>query len=204
VTTGAIVASLEEVLDGQDAQPAPALRHINRLAVDVHERIVYLGEIEEGDGEWFAQAVNHLDGVPGPLRTIEVWLNTPGGDVTAMFAIHDIIRSHPNIRIHAYGQVCSAGVLLLACGHRRAVTESCVLMSHENRLGGDEEGLGLRAAKDRRKYEDWQHAWWCELMARYTPKDSAWWKRTTERQGEYWLLGGAAIVEAGLADEVVR
>ena len=174
--------------------------------VDFRERRIFLtGEIEEDTGGWFATVMS-LMADPDPSDTnpfpVELYLNTPGGDVTSMFAIHDAIRTSARpIHVYASGQVVSAGVLLLACGHRRFVSESCALMSHEATVGGEEE-LGFGAAKDRRGYEDWCHTHWCELMARYTPQEAAWWKRKTERKAEYWLLGGAAIVEAGLADEV--
>lgn len=183
---------------------APAHYWIDETGIDIAGRTIWLvGELTEEDADWFAKAVRVM--VDQSANTpIIVMLNTPGGDVTAMFAIHDLIRSSPcNIRVIAYGEVVSAGVLLLTCGHRRMVSESCVLMSHEPTVG-DESDLGLRAAKDRRAWEDWTHTHWCELMARYTPQDAAWWKRKTERKAEYWLLGGQSIVDAGLADGVWR
>jgi ATP-dependent protease ClpP protease subunit len=198
--------------------PAPQISFDINLGANVDRRVVHLaGELEEGDEERFMMLMEHLwstihpklYGVPGETveydkRAITVYLNTPGGDVTVMFAIHDIIRMSPvPVHIIGYGQVVSSGVLILACGHRRYVTESCVLMSHEPTVGDGEE-LGMRAAKDRRKWEDWMHVYWCELMGRYTPDmDAAWWKRKTERQGEYWRLGAQEIVEVGLADEIV-
>lgn len=184
--------------DGVKLQPAPYLAHVAELSVDWRGREIFLDdEIEEETGAWFWTMVRTLG--EGPIT---VHLNTPGGDVTSMYAIHDAIRWHGKVRVIAYGQVCSAGVLILACAHDRLVGESTVLMSHE--ASGEAGELGYRAARDRRKADDWMQSWWCELMARYTPRDAAWWKRKTERQAEYWLLGGEAIVEAGLADEVLR
>jgi hypothetical protein len=40
-------------------------------------------------------------------------------------------------------------------------------------------------------------------MAQYTPHSEKYWKLKTERKAEYWLLGGKAIVDAGIADEVI-
>ena len=177
--------TLTDLTDGGPVLPAPYLSHIHRLGVDVQKGRIYLGALDEGTGEWLAQTLQHLSN----YHVLPViWLNTPGGDVTEMFAIHDLIRaSESSVKVVGYGQVMSAGVLLLACAHQRYVTESCVLMSHEPKGfgGADDEGLGFRAAKDRRKWEDWSHLYWCELMARYTPQDASWWKRTTERQAEF-------------------
>lgn len=201
-----IIDDTDDPTHGLKVVPAPRLAHVLELSVDPDRRTIYLGgEIEEETGDWFWTALDQLTEPWGDEQRrnapVYIHLNTPGGDVTSMFAIHDAMRTHGNVLVYAYGQVVSAGVLLLAAGHRRYVTESCVLMSHENTVGGDD-GLGLRAAKDRRKWEDWMHTWWCELMGRYTPNEAAWWKRKTERQAEYWLLGGQEIVEAGLADYV--
>lgn len=177
---------------------APEVSHVIHLALDWKRRIIHVGgEITPGDGERFWTIMEYLGSDP-----IQVHLNTPGGDVDSMYAMHDAIRRHGLVTVLGYGMVCSAGVLLLACGHNRLVTQSCVLMSHESHSSGGEE-LGFRASKDRRKFDDWQHEWWCELMGRYTPYDAAWWRKTTDRKAEYWLLGGRQIVEAGLADEVV-
>jgi ATP-dependent Clp protease protease subunit len=185
--------------------PAPELAHVQNLGVDVKNREVYLGEVEDETAEELAITLNYLAGLSG--EPIKIWINSPGGDVTGMFAIHDLFRACPAL-IHTigYGEIVSAAVLLLTCGHKRFVTESCVLMSHESTVEKDEGGLGLRAAKKRRAWEDWLQTYWCELMARYTPedKDAKWWKRKTENDAEYWLLGGQAIVDAGLADEVLR
>lgn len=189
-----------EIDESEDTKliPAPMLAHVANMGVDWQERVIYLdGEIHEGTGPWFWLVLNRLGTAP-----VNVHLNTPGGDEVSMFAIHDAIRRHGAVQVTAYGQVCSAGVLILACAHSRAVTPSTILMSHESTTSQGE--LGYRAAKDRRKVDDWFHEYWCELMGRYTPNDAKWWKATTEKKAEFWLLGGEAIVQAGIADFVTQ
>lgn len=180
---------------------APPLAHVHNLGVDLLQREIRLtDEIEEDTGHWFITNLRELE--RRSQEPVRVLLSTPGGDLAAMFSIHDAIRCSPcPVEVMAYGEVCSAGVLLLACGDSRLVTPSTALMSHESH--GGEGDLGFRASRDRMKYREWQHRYWSELMGRYTPQDSSWWKTKTERQAEYWLLGGPAIVEAGLADLVV-
>jgi hypothetical protein len=97
--------------------------------------------------------------------------------------------------------VLSAGVLMLVCGHKRLVTESCILMSHEG-TASTMEDLKFSALKDRIKMEEWAQKHWCTLMARYTPFDAQFWKRTSIQKEEYWKLGGEDIVVNGLADAV--
>lgn len=184
--------------DNVELMPAPGIAHVINLGLDWEKRIIHVsGEIGSGDGEWFWTVIERL----GREEPVEVHINTPGGDVDSMFAMHDAIRRHGKVTTVGYGQVCSAGVLLLACGHKRFVAESTILMSHETTGSAGE--LGYRAAKDRRKVDDWIHVYWAELMARYTPMDAAWWRRKTEKTAEYWLLGGKEIVEQGLADEIL-
>ena len=188
------------LLDEQEEillDPAPRLAHELNLGIDWGARTINLtGEIEPNTGPWIWQLLERFSGNP-----VQIHMNTPGGDVDSMFSIHDAIRRHGDVTVIAYGQVCSAGVLILACGHTRLVTESLIWMSHESSGSGGE--LGYRAAKDRRKVDDFQHEYWAKLMARYTPQDTTWWKRQTERKAEYWLLGGQAIVEVGCADGVL-
>lgn len=178
-------------------EPAPRLAHELNLGIDWTERIIYLtDEIESDTGAWVWQLLERWQCQP-----VEIHMSTPGGDVDSMFQIHDAIRRHRCVTVTAYGQCCSAGVLILACAHKRRVTESLIWMSHESTASGGE--LGYRAAKDRRKVDDWMHVYWAELMGRYTPQDAGWWQRKTERQAEYWLLGGQAVVDAGCADVVI-
>lgn len=183
--------------------PLADVHAISLGGVDVQQRIVYLDELDEDTGTWFVKVLNFLQG-QDDQRPVRVVISSPGGDITSEFTIHDAIRAAKvPIETFGTGQVCSAGVLLLTCGHRRLVTESCVLMAHEP-TSDDGAELGLRAARQRRKWTDWTLTHWASLMARYTPnKDAKAWERIVEKNAEYWLLGGKAIVEAGLADEVV-
>jgi ATP-dependent protease ClpP protease subunit len=181
---------------------APEISHIVDLGVDIKNRIIYFDDFEEESGQWFLQVVKHFEGKGS--EPIDIMLNTPGGDVISMFAVHDVMRNSPlRIKVTGYGQVCSAGVLVLAAGDERYVTESCSWMSHEPTSGGDPD-LGLRAAKSRRKWEDWSHIHWCYLMSCYTPYSPKWWEKHTEKNAEYWLLGGREIVDAGLADTCIE
>ena len=133
--------------------PATRLSHLINLGVDEGQRTIYLdGEIEEDSGSWFNQIVCHM----GPEQ-INVHINTPGGDEVSMFAIYDVIQRHGNIKAYGFGQVCSAGVLILAGCQDREVAPSTILMSHESHGSAGE--LGYQAAKDRRKVDDFFRSW---------------------------------------------
>lgn len=182
--------------------PVPGLTHTFRDDVDTAAREIFLcGEIVEASGAWFLQSLRFFEkNGEGPVK---IWINSPGGDVSTEFAIHDAIRTSTlEIWTIGVGEVASAAGLLLACGTRRFVTESTVFMAHEPKGYGGDNGIGLRAAKDRRAWEDWQHEHWAELMGRYCKGGKTAWKQRVEKGGEFWLLGGAAIIGAGIADEL--
>jgi ATP-dependent protease ClpP protease subunit len=170
-----------------------------RTDVDYPSRQVWLGDIEAETGDWFRHILWAMeDSKPG--TPITVWLNTPGGHVPSMFQIYDCIVGSPSeITVIGHGEVISAGVLIFVAGHKRLVTDNCVFMSHE---GADFEASGLNYSemKERKKYWDWTMSRWNELMERHTPYNAAHWKSVTSKKAEFWLLGGQAIVDYGIAD----
>jgi len=190
-------------------QPDPQyiLHWIDEGKVNVAQREIYMcipiespGDEEGGDWRgWTKAGFRYLDLTPGPIT---LYINTPGGDEAGMFMLYDLIRTAKNLVVTVgMGEVCSAGVLLLAAGDRRLVTENCVLMSHEGRHSAVD--LSASEAKARMKlveYNEWQ---WCELMARHTGKAAKEWEKITKKEAELWLLGGQEIVDKGIADVVV-
>lgn len=190
----------EETDDLLKTRPAHPLGHIQALHLNPKTREMFVvGEITEDFSDWFITSLRYLNSLNSDPITI--WLSTEGGSVEGALVFHDLVRlSGSPITVIGTGSVASAGVLMLACGHKRYVTESCVLMSHEGSIDWQEGKYS--ELKDRRKYEDWIMSNWYELMGRYA-KDPAHWKSITSRKAEYWLLGGKAIVEEGLADAIL-
>ena len=163
-----------------------------------HRTVFITDDIDEDTYTKFVSAFKYLEQTDEPINIL---LCTPGGVVTYMFSMYDMMRSSKNEVISiGTGWVCSAGVLLLAGANKRYVTENCVLMSH----AGESEMEGrVTDIEERLKVFKWEEARWCDLMARHTPQDAAQWKQWTKRKSELWYLGGEAIVEAGLADSVL-
>lgn len=189
-----------ELLDEKEninLAPAPRLAHFLNLGLNLDTKTIHLNsDIAPDTGEWVWTLLDYWAD-----EEVQLHLSTDGGDVGSMFEIESAIKRHGNVTITGYGLIASAGVLILAAGQRRKVTRTLCVMSHESAgFGGD---VGYRAAKDRRKYEEWQHQAWCALMAEYTNKDAAWWDKVTMEKGELWLLGGKKVVELGIADEVI-
>lgn len=183
---------------------APPLAHILDLEVNEKTREIFVSEdIDNEFGGWFTKVMRRLESKSNDPITI--WLNTPGGDMESMFVYYDLVTQSPcPITIVGIGTVCSAGCLMLACGGtnggRRLVTESCTFMWHESR-GGWADDLTESEKIARREVDDWTGDYWRQLMQRHVKgKNSKFWWNITNKTREHWLLGGQAIVEAGIAD----
>jgi ATP-dependent Clp protease protease subunit len=206
-TEVALDTLIEVISEGSNVlKPAPELTHIQTLGADVAKRELYvMDEITEDFGLWFTTAIRYLE--KHSHDPITVWLSTPGGSVESMFTFHDLVRTSPcEITIIATGQVCSAGVLMLACGDKRMVTESTILMSHRSQ---DEMSGNLEQMESYLKVMKWGEDHWSELMARYTPdfvegkaRDQRYWFQLGKKNAEWWIMGGKAIVREGLADAI--
>jgi ATP-dependent Clp protease, protease subunit len=103
-----------------------------------HERIIVLGdELDQQSGNrLIAQLVTLA--ADDPRRDIRFWINSPGGSVSAMLAIADVMRSIPNdVSTIAVGIAASAGQFLLSAGtkgKRFALPHARILM-HQGSAG---------------------------------------------------------------------
>ena len=104
----------------------------------MHQRIVVLGEaLEEANGNRLMHQLLLLS-AEDPHADISLWINSPGGSVSAMLAIHDVMRLIPNdVSTLAMGMAASAGQFLLSAGtpgKRYALPHSRVLL-HQGSAG---------------------------------------------------------------------
>jgi ATP-dependent Clp protease, protease subunit len=85
----------------------------------MHQRIVVLGEaLEEGNGNRLMHQLLLLS-AEDKRADISLWINSPGGSVSAMLAIRDVMRLIPNeVATLAMGLAASAGQFLLSAGAR--------------------------------------------------------------------------------------
>ncbi|GAA2739795.1 ATP-dependent Clp protease proteolytic subunit [Pedococcus aerophilus] len=81
------------------------------------ERIVYLGtEIDDGVSNALIAQILHLD-AEDPERPIDLYINSPGGSLTATFAVYDAMQFvHAPVATTCIGQACSTAAILLAAG----------------------------------------------------------------------------------------
>ncbi len=104
------------------------------------ERIVFLGtEIDDGVANVVIAQLLHLQS-DDPDADINVYINSPGGSLTALMAIYDTMQFvRPDVATYCMGQAASAAAVLLAAGtagKRFALEHSRVLL-HQPSGGGE-------------------------------------------------------------------
>ncbi len=96
------------------------------------ERIIFVcGQVEDYMANVIVAQLLFLES-ESPDKDIHMYINSPGGVVTAGLAIHDTMRYiKPKVSTVCLGQACSMGSLLLAAGEkgmRYALTNSRVMI----------------------------------------------------------------------------
>jgi ATP-dependent Clp protease protease subunit len=81
------------------------------------ENIIFLGTpIDDTIANLVCAQMLFLE-AENPDKKIDLYINSPGGDITALFAIYDTMKYiKPNISTFCYGQAASAAAVLLAAG----------------------------------------------------------------------------------------
>ena len=174
-------------------------------AVDIYsrlltDRIVYVGtEIDDGVANVVIAQMLHLES-ESPDVPIHVYLNSPGGSVTAMLAIYDTLQYiRSPVHTTCVGQAASSAAVLLACGEagNRMVLPHARVVLHQPSGGGqgalpDLEVAAKEIVRLRAQME--------EILARHTGQELARLRSDTERD---LILSADQAVAYGLADGVV-
>ena len=81
------------------------------------ENIIFLGTpIDDTVANLICAQLLHLES-ENPDKDISLYINSPGGDITALFAIYDTMSFiKPDISTICFGQAASAAAVLLAAG----------------------------------------------------------------------------------------
>ena len=102
------------------------------------ERVIFLsGEVEDRMANLIVAQLLFLESEDSK-KDINIYINSPGGSVTAGMAIYDTMQFiKPDVRTLCIGQACSMGAFLLAGGAagKRAALPTARVMIHQP-LGG--------------------------------------------------------------------
>jgi ATP-dependent Clp protease protease subunit len=115
----------------------------------LRDRIVFLGgELDETVANLIIAQLLHLEGEDID-RPVNLYINSPGGDMTALFAVYDAMQFlGPPIHTVCVGQAASAAAVLLAAGepgHRAALPNARILI-HQPHGGAQGQSVDMEIA----------------------------------------------------------
>ena len=165
------------------------------------ERIVFLGTpIDDSISSLIIAQFLFLE-AEDPEKDIQIYINSPGGSVTAGMAIYDTIQYlKPDVQTICIGQATSMGAVLLAAGAsgKRQALPHARIMIHQMMGGfsGQAEDIDIQA-KEILKMTDVLN----DILARHTGHKIE--KIAEDTQRDYYLTSQEAM-DYGLIDEVMQ
>jgi len=147
---------------GEIGTATPLDRPLDVYSRLLRERVVFLsGELDDAGGNAIVAQLLLLE-AEDPRRDIALYINSPGGSPTAMFAIYDAMQAlEPDVATWCLGQAASAGATLLAsgvAGKRHALPNARILLHQPHGgLQGTSEDIRIHAAefaRTRRRQEE--------------------------------------------------
>jgi ATP-dependent Clp protease protease subunit len=164
------------------------------------ERIVFLGTpIDDNAGNLIMAQLLHLESEE-PDKDINLYINSPGGDIPALFAIYDTMQYiKPDVSTIVMGQAASAAAVLLLAGtkgKRYALPHSRVLL-HQPYGGVQGQAVDIEIqAREITRYRKLLE----ELIAAHTGQPLEKVAKDTDRD---YILTAQEAVEYGVVDEVI-
>ena len=164
------------------------------------DNIIFLGTaIDEFVANLVCAQMLHLES-ENPDKDINIYINSPGGDITALFAIYDtmsFIRS--DVSTICFGEAASAAAVLLAAGapgKRLALPHARVLLHQPwGQAGGQATDVELAAREILRMRIQLD-----ELLSEHTGQASEKIHTDTERD---FVMSADEAREYGIIDEVI-
>lgn len=165
------------------------------------ENIIFLGTpIDAMVANMICGQLLHLES-ENPDRDINLYINSPGGDISALFAIYDTMTFiKPDINTICFGQAASAAAVLLGAGthgKRLALPHARILL-HQPYAGaqGQVSDLQIASAEIQRMKSSLE-----ELLAHHTGQPVEKISADTDRD---FVMSAQEAKEYGLIDEVIE
>jgi ATP-dependent Clp protease protease subunit len=167
----------------------------------LRENIIFLGTpIDDTVANLVSAQLLFLES-ENPDRDISIYINSPGGDITALFAIYDTLRFIRNdVSTICLGQAASAAAVLLAAGtpgKRLALPHARVLLHQPyGQAMGQATDIELAAKEIERMRVLLE-----EILARHTGQDVERIHNDTDRD---FVMSALEAKEYGVIDEVIE
>ena len=181
----------------QSGQGERAYDIYSRLLKD---RIIFLsGEVEDNMANTIVAQMLFLE-AEDPDKDIYLYINSPGGVVTAGMAIYDTMQYiKPDVSTICIGQAASMGSLLLTAGAKgkRFALPNARIMIHQPLVGASGQSTDVQIqAKELLRIRQMLN----EILSQRTGKSMEQIEADTERDN---FMSAAEAVEYGLVDKVI-
>jgi ATP-dependent Clp protease protease subunit len=164
------------------------------------ERIIFLGTpIDDTVSNLMIAQLLHLES-EDPDKDISIYINSPGGEITGLFAIYDTMQYiKPEVQTICVGQAASAAAVLLAAGapgKRYALPHARVLI-HQPHGGASGQAVDIEIqAKEIARMRQTLD----ELLAHHTGQPTERVRNDTDRD---FIMSALEAKEYGMIDEVI-
>ena len=165
------------------------------------ENIIFLGTpIDDTVANLICAQLLHLES-ENPDKDISVYINSPGGDITALFAIYDTMSFiKPDISTICFGQAASAAAVLLAAGtpgKRLALPHARILL-HQPYAASQGQATDIElAAKEILRMRKLLE----EILATHTGQPEEKIHQDTDRD---FVMSASEAKDYGIIDEVIE
>jgi ATP-dependent Clp protease protease subunit len=166
----------------------------------LRERIIFLGTpIDDTIANLICAQMLFLES-EDPDKDINLYINSPGGDITGLLAVYDTMKYiKPAVSTFCFGQAASAAAVLLgagAKGKRFALPHARVLLHQPwGGVGGQASDIEIQA-REILRMKDMLN----DMLAQDTGQSV---ERITKDTDRDFIISASEAVEYGLIDEVI-
>lgn len=165
------------------------------------ERIIFLGgPINDGVANTIIAQLLFLEH-EDPKKDIQLYINSPGGSVSAGLAIYDTIQYvKPDVSTICVGMAASMGAVLLGAGKKgkRVALPNAEIMLHQVMGGAEGQAVEIEiTAKHILKIKDKLNL----ILAKHTSQPLSKIEKDTDRD---YYMSAAEAKEYGLIDEIIK
>jgi ATP-dependent Clp protease protease subunit len=165
------------------------------------ERIVFLGTpIDDTVANLVMAQLLHLES-EDPDKDISVYINSPGGEITGLFAIYDTMQFiKPDVQTICIGQAASAAAVILAAGAKgkRYILPHARVLIHQPHGGASGQAVDIEIqAKEIVRMRQTLD----EILAHHTGQPIEKVAKDTDRD---FIMSATEAQEYGIVDEVIR
>ena len=164
------------------------------------DRVVFLtGEIDDAVANLIVAQILHLESEDAE-KDIQLYVNSPGGEMTALFAIYDTMQFVGcDVATTCVGQAASSAAVILAAGApgKRSTLPHARVLIHQPHGGAQGQSVDIEIwAREAIAMRDRM----VEALARHTGQTTERIQRDIDRD---YILRGADAVAYGLVDHVI-